>query len=113
MFPVRCKIDTRFFVVSAGLTGQEFPNIGCTALKEGHEMIIRKMLLGLAASGLVLGSTAATAAPAALDRSGSEVAASEDLAGVGTFGLLLALLVVAGVIAIVASDDDEDLPTSP
>jgi hypothetical protein len=113
VFPVRCKIDTGFFVVSAGLTGQEFPNIGCTALKEGHEMIIRKMLLGLAASGLVLGSTAATAAPAALDRSGSEFAASEDLAGVGTFGLLLALLIVAGVVAIVASDDDEDLPTSP
>jgi len=75
-------------------------------------MIIRKTLLGLAATGLVLGSTAATAAPAA-DRSGSEIGASEDLAGVGTFGLLLALLIVAGVIAIVASDEDEDLPTSP
>ena len=76
-------------------------------------MIIRKTLLGLAAAGTILGSTAATAAPAALDRSGSEIGASEDLAGVGTFGLLLALLIVAGVVAIVASDDDEDLPTSP
>jgi hypothetical protein len=110
---VRCNFDTEFIVVSAGLTGQEIPNIGGSELKEGHEMIIRKMLLGLAASGMVLGSTAATAAPAALDRSGSEIGASEDLAGVGTFGLLLALLIVAGVVAIIASDDDEDLPTSP
>lgn len=76
-------------------------------------MIIRKSLLGLAAVGMVFGSTAATAAPAALDRSGSDVAASEDLAGVGTFGLLLALLIVAGVAAIILSDDDEDAPTSP
>ena len=76
-------------------------------------MIIRKTLLGLAASGMILGSTAAAAAPAALDRSGSEIGASEDLAGVGTFGLLLALLIVAGVVAIVMSDDDDDLPASP
>ena len=76
-------------------------------------MIIRKTLLGLATAGMLVGSTAATAAPASLDRSGSEIGASEDLAGVGTFGLLLALLIVAGVVAIVASDSDEDLPTSP
>ena len=76
-------------------------------------MIIRKTLLGLATAGMLVGSTAATAAPAALDRSGSEIGASEDLAGVGTFGLLLALLIVAGVVAVVMSDDDEDLPTRP
>ena len=75
-------------------------------------MIIRKSLLGLAAAGMVFGSTAATAAPVAMDRSGSDVS-GEELAGVGTFGLLLALLIVAGVIAVVLSDDDEDLPTSP
>ena len=76
-------------------------------------MIIRKSLLGMAAAGMVFGSTAAVAAPVASDRSGSDVATSEGLAGVGTFGLLLGLLIVAGVIAIVASDDDEDAPTSP
>ena len=75
-------------------------------------MIIRKSLLGLAAAGMVFGSTAATAAPVAMDRTGSDVAGDE-LAGVGTFGLLLALLIVAGVVAVVMSDDDEDLPTSP
>ena len=76
-------------------------------------MIVRKSLIGLAAAGLVLGSTAAAAVPVAADRSGSPVAGSEDLAGVGTFGLLLALLVVAGVVAIILSDDDEDAPASP
>lgn len=76
-------------------------------------MIIRKSLIGLAAAGMIFGSTAATAAPVALDRSGSDVGASEELAGVGTFGLLLGLLIVAGVVAIVVSDDDEDFPTSP
>ena len=75
-------------------------------------MIIRKSLLGLAAAGMVFGSTAATAAPVSMDRAGSDVA-SDELAGVGTFGLLLALLIVAGVVAVVMSDDDEDLPTSP
>ena len=75
-------------------------------------MIIRKSFLGLAAAGMVLGSTAATATPVAMERAGSDVA-GEELAGVGTFGLLLALLIVAGVVAIVASDEDEDLPTSP
>lgn len=76
-------------------------------------MIVRKSLLGLAAAGMVFGSTAATAAPVALDRSGSDVAASEDLAGVGTFGILLALLIVAGVLAVILSDDDDEAPTSP
>ena len=52
-------------------------------------MIIRKSLLGLAAAGMVFGSTAATAAPVSMDRAGSDVAGDE-LAGVGTFGLLLA-----------------------
>jgi len=88
----------------------EYPGL---ELKEGHKMIVRKSLIGLAAAGLVFGSTAAAAAPVAADRSGSPVAESEDLAGVGTFGLLLALLIVAGVIAIILSDDDEDAPISP
>ena len=76
-------------------------------------MIVRKSLFSLAAAGMILGSTAVAAAPVDIDRSGSEVTSSEDLAGIGTFGLLLALLIVAGVIAVIASDDDEDAPTSP
>jgi hypothetical protein len=75
-------------------------------------MIIRKSLTSLAAAGLILGSTAAAAAPVA-DRSGSDVPASENVAGVGTYTLLLGLLVIGGVIAIVASSDNNNTPTSP
>ncbi len=76
-------------------------------------MIVRKSLVSLAAAGLIFGSTAAVAAPVAADRAASGVTSSEDFAGVGTFGLLLGLLIVAGVVAIIASDDNEDAPTSP
>ncbi|WP_305095986.1 hypothetical protein [Croceibacterium aestuarii] len=76
-------------------------------------MIIRNSITGLAAAGLILGSTAAAAAPASADRAGSKVSSSEKLAGTGTFTLLLGLLVVAGVIAVVASNDNNDAPTSP
>jgi hypothetical protein len=76
-------------------------------------MVIHKSLLGLAAAGLVLGSTAAAAAPAAEARTGSSVSEAEGLAGVGTFGLLLGILIVAGVVAIVLSDDDDDVAVSP
>lgn len=76
-------------------------------------MVIRKALVSLAAAGLVLGSTAAVAAPVASDaRSASPTAKSDDLAGIGTFGLLLGLLIVAGVIAIIATDNNNN-PVSP
>jgi hypothetical protein len=82
-------------------------------IKEGQQMVIRKSLVSLAAAGLVFGSTAAAAAPVASDaRSGSSVAKSDDLAGIGTFGILLGVLIVAGVIAVVASDDNNH-PVSP
>jgi hypothetical protein len=74
-------------------------------------MIIRKTIAGLAAAGLIFGSTAAAAAPA--DRAGSKVSSSEEFAGTGTFTLLLGLLIVAGIIAVVASNDNKDRPTSP
>jgi hypothetical protein len=72
-------------------------------------MVIRKTLSSLVAAGLVLGSTAAVAAEA---RDASPVSQSEDLAGIGTFGILLGLLIVAGVVAIVATDDNNH-PVSP
>jgi hypothetical protein len=74
-------------------------------------MVIRKTLTSLAAAGLVLGSTAAVAAPVD-SRDASPVAKSDDLAGIGTFGILLGLLIVAGVVAIVATDNN-DKPASP
>lgn len=76
-------------------------------------MVIRKSLVSLAAAGLVLGSTAAAAAPAApAARDGSPVAKSDKLAGIGTFGILIAVVILAGVIAIIASDKNHH-PKSP
>lgn len=76
-------------------------------------MIIRKALVALASAGMVFGSTAAAAAPVAVDdvRAASPVAESEGLAG--SWGWILALIILAGVIGVVAADGDEDLPTSP
>ena len=70
-------------------------------------MFIRKAIVALASAGLVLGSTAATAAPVALDdvRAASPVADSEGLAG--SWGWILAIIILAGVIGVVASDGDE------
>ena len=76
-------------------------------------MVIRKALVALASAGLVFGSTAAAAAPVAVDdvRAASPVAESEALGG--SWGWILALIIVAGVIGVIASDGDEDLPASP
>lgn len=77
-------------------------------------MVIRKSLIGLAAAGMVFGSTAAAAAPVASEaRTASSVSETEGLAGVGTFGLLLGILIVAGALGIVLSDDDDEIAVSP
>ena len=55
-------------------------------------MIIRKSLLAIAAAGMALGSTAATAAPVATDRSGSEIGASENMRGMGGIGLGMSIV---------------------
>jgi len=76
-------------------------------------MTFRKLIVNLTAASLVLGSTAATAAPVASEaRSGSHVAQSNDLAGIGTFGILLGVLIAAGIIAVIASDNNNN-PASP
>jgi hypothetical protein len=75
-------------------------------------MVIRKSLASLAAAGLLLGSTAAVAAPAG-NRSATPVAKSDDLAGIGTFGVLIGVLIVAGVIAIIATKHHHHNPVSP
>jgi hypothetical protein len=75
-------------------------------------MVIRKSLAGLAAAGLLLGSTAAVAAPVA-SRSATPVAKSDDLRGIGTFGILVGVLIVAAVIAIIATKHHHHKPVSP
>ncbi len=75
-------------------------------------MVIRKALFATVSAGLIFGSTAAAAAPAAVGdaRSASSVADAEGLSG---FGWILGLLIAAGVIAVIASDDDDNAPVSP
>ena len=75
-------------------------------------MVIRKALVALASAGLVLGSTAAAAAPVAVDgvRGASPVGESENL---NTFAWVVGILILIGVIGVIAADGNEDLPTSP
>lgn len=70
-------------------------------------MIIRKTFVSLAAAGLVLGSTAAAAAPVAMDdvRVGSSVGQAEEI---GSFGWVVALLLALGVLGVILADDSED-----
>lgn len=74
-------------------------------------MVIRKALVALATAGLVLGSTAAAAAPVAVEgaRAASPVGESENLG----FAWIIGVLILIGVIGVIAADGDEDLPTSP
>ena len=71
-------------------------------------MVIRKALVALASAGMVLGSTAAAAAPVAVDdvRAASPVAESEDLRG-SFYAYGLVFLILLGVILIIASDSNE------
>lgn len=74
-------------------------------------MIIRKALVALASAGMVFGSTAAVAAPAVDSlRASSPVGESEQL---GAWSWILAVVILAGVIGVVASDGDEEVPVSP
>ena len=77
-------------------------------------MVIRKALVALASAGMVFGSTAAAAAPVAVDdvRAVSPVGDSESMRG-RSWGWILALLIIAGVIGVIASDSNENIPTSP
>jgi len=77
-------------------------------------MIIPRSIVCLAtAAGLVLGSTAAAAAPPAAPRNATPMAKSENLAGVGTFGVILGLLLVTVAIAVVSSGHNHNNPVSP
>ncbi|RPF70239.1 hypothetical protein [Aurantiacibacter spongiae] len=78
-------------------------------------MFFRKALFGLASSGLMLGSTMAAAAPSASpitgEREATPITQADDMGGMG-LGWLIALLVAAGVVAVIVTDDGND-PVSP
>ena len=70
--------------------------------------MLRKLLLAvslLSVAGAPISAQAAT-------RHGSPVSANENIAGVGTLGIVIALAVVVGVILIV-SNDKKNKPASP
>ena len=75
-------------------------------------MVIRKALVALASAGLVFGSTAAAAAPMAVDgvRDSASLGEAEDIRG---FAWIVGLLILIGTIGIIAADGNEDLPSSP
>ena len=78
-------------------------------------MVTRNVFAGLAAAGLVLGSTAAAAAPVAADdaaRVGSPVASAEGATG-SAWPWLLLVLIVVGVIGVIAAGNNEETPRSP
>jgi hypothetical protein len=75
-------------------------------------MFVRKAIVALAAAAMMLGSTAAAAAPVAVNdvRAASPVGDAEALKG--SFGWILALIILIGVIGVVAADSGEE-PDSP
>jgi len=77
-------------------------------------MTLRKGLSALVATSLVFGGAASAAAAGAADslRQPARVAESENLAGGGAIGWIIAALVAAGV-ALVIVEDDSDEPVSP
>ena len=75
-------------------------------------MFIRKALVALASAGMVFGSTAAAAAPVAVDdvRASSRVGEAESMRG--SFAWILAAVIIAAVIGIIAGESEE-LSVSP
>jgi hypothetical protein len=77
---------------------------------EGQSMGTRKVLASLAAASMVIGSTAAAAAPAA--RIASPTKTSEAL-GHNGWAWFLGLLILVGLIGVIAAGNNEDTPHSP
>lgn len=72
--------------------------------------MLRKILLAASAVAMVASPLAAQAA----DRTASPVSAKEELAGIPTFGVLIALAVVIAAAVVIAGDSNEnDQPASP
>jgi hypothetical protein len=74
-------------------------------------MFIRKALVALASVGLVLGSTAQAAAPAAVAdaRASSPVGKSESL---GAWTWILGVIIFIGIAGVIASDTENEVPQS-
>ena len=77
---------------------------------------MKKILSSVIAAGLVLGTTAANAAPV-IERNAASVSDAEGFGGDGEGGGLLIILllaaIAAGIVIFIEDNEDEDLPTSP
>ncbi len=75
---------------------------------------MKKIFTSAVAASFLLGSTATAAAPA-IEREAAPAVMAESLDGEN--GILIAVLaaaaVIAGIILIEESEDEDDLPTSP
>jgi len=71
-------------------------------------MVIRKALVALASAGMVFGSTAAAAAPVAVDeaRASSPVGDAESVK-LGSFFWILLVLVAVGFFGVIAGESEE------
>ena len=75
-------------------------------------MVIRKALVALATAGMLVGSTAAVAAPAPIAdvRAGSPVGEAES--ALGLWHGIVILMIIIGFAGILWASSDEDLPIS-
>ena len=71
--------------------------------------MLRKLLIAASLFSMAVAPIAAQAAP----RQDSPVAAKEDLAGVGTIGIVIALAVAVGFALIISDDSKHERPASP
>ncbi len=76
---------------------------------------MKKMIVGLALAAVATTHTLAGAAQpvAALDRAGSPVSESEELAGGGGIWAVIAAVVIGVGAIILIEEEEEDLPDSP
>ena len=77
---------------------------------------MKKIISSAIAAGLLLGSTAANAAPV-IDREAASLSDADGFGGDGDGGGLLIVLllaaIAAGIVIFIEDNEDEDLPTSP
>ncbi|MBH5322505.1 hypothetical protein [Aurantiacibacter sediminis] len=76
---------------------------------------MKKLITSVVATGLMLGSTAAVAAPT-IDREGAPVLNAEESGmSAGVIAALLAALAAVGLVILIEDneDDNDPLPTSP
>ena len=76
-------------------------------------MVIRKALVALASVGLVFGSTAQAAAPVAVSdvRASSPVGDAESVK-LGSWAWILLVIIGIGIVGVVASDTENEVPQS-